>query len=512
MPKFIVFGMLAKLFSGTIIGLAGMLIEVEVDVANRGFPTFAIVGLPNKAIDEAKDRVRTALVNAGYEMPDSRITVNLAPADIPKMGSGFDLPIALGILAASRSLMTDFFQNSLFIGELSLHGDLRGVPGVISIALMAKEKKIKNIFLPKENAAEASAITDIEVFPVEHVSQLVNHLHNKAHIQRYIPAAAPAEELQNYEFDFSEVKGQEEVKRALTIAAAGFHNIYIKGSPGSGKTMLCRAFPSILPPLNQKEILEVSKIYSAVNMKRAILTTERPFRSPHHTTSRIGLIGGGAVPIPGEISLAHKGVLFLDEFAEFSRSTLEALRQPMEDGTIAISRASGSFQFPARFLLLAASNPCQCGYLGHPRKTCKCSMAAIFAYRKKLSGPLLDRIELCLNVLPVEEEKLSTDFSTETSKEIRQRVLMAVEKQRKRFKESDVDYNSQMKSSDIETFCTFSSAATAALKQAISRLNLSARSYFKIKKVAQTIADLTDKAVVDEDCVNEAIQYRMREL
>jgi magnesium chelatase family protein len=499
--------MLAKLFSGTVIGLSGMLIEVEVDVANRGFPTFAIVGLPNKAIDEAKDRVRTALVNASFEMPDSRITVNLAPADIPKMGSGFDLPIALGILAASKKIVPALLEKSVFIGELSLKGELRPIPGVISIVLMVKETGIKQIFVPKANAREAATVEGVDIYPVEHLSQLIQHLKNEKRIEKYSPLFEVQKESE-YEFDFKDVKGQEQVKRAMMIAAAGFHNVHLRGSPGTGKSMVCRALPSILPPLSSSESLEVAKIYSAVNVFRDVTSSERPFRSPHHTTSRIGLIGGGTVPIPGEISLAHRGVLFLDEFSEFPRSTLESLRQPLEDGSITISRASGSLTFPCRFLLLAASNPCPCGYYGHPRKRCTCSMGAVLLYKKKVSGPLLDRIDLHLNVLPVPEDKLVKYSVSDSSATLKKRVLQAREVQQFRFKNSPIQHNHEMKSSDIKLFCHLTDNAEKDVKTAVSQLSLSARSYFKVIKVARTIADLEGKDSVDSLSIAEALQYR----
>jgi len=351
--------MLSKVYSGTTIGLDGILIEVEVDVANRGFPTFTIVGLPDKAVDEAKDRVRTAVTNASLEMPDSKITVNLAPADIPKVGSSFDLPIAIGILAASGLIKTELLEKSLFIGELSLEGKLRKVPGIISIVSFAKQKRIKNIFLPIDNVLEASLIEGMNIFPVYNLTELILHLNGQGQIEK-----APPLNFKNlkqnivYEFDFADIKGQEQTKRALEIAASGMHNVHLKGVPGAGKTMISRAFPSILPIMEKEEILEVTKIYSILGLINNNFIVVRPFRSPHHTTSRIGLIGGGSHPAPGEISLAHRGVLFLDEFSEFPRSVLESLRQPMEDGKVTVSRASGSLTFPCRFLLLAASNPC----------------------------------------------------------------------------------------------------------------------------------------------------------
>ena len=418
--------MLAKVNSGTTIGLDGVLIEIEVDVAGKGFPSFTIVGLPDKAIDEAKDRVKTAICNAGYEMPDSRLTVNMAPADIPKVGSSFDLPIAIGILAAQGFIEKEDLKNNLFIGELSLEGKLRKVPGTISITLLAKKKKIKSIFLPLENAQEASLTEGINIFPIYSLTDLILHL-NKKIIIKPQPPISLKNLTDNFpvEFDFAEIKGQEQAKRALEIAAAGMHNLHLKGVPGAGKTLLCRAFPSILPSMEKDEILEVTKIYSILGLIEKGFIINRPFRSPHHTTSRIGLIGGGTNPSPGEISLSHRGVLFLDEFPEFPRSVLESLRQPLEDGKVTISRASGSVTFPARFLLLAASNPCPCGYLGHPKKPCHCLPGSIIKYRKRMSGPLLDRIDLHVDVPPVEEEKLTSKVNAESSEAIRKRVIQA---------------------------------------------------------------------------------------
>lgn len=503
--------MLAKVFSGTTLGLLGVLIEVEVDVAGKGLPTLTIVGLPNKAIDEAKDRVRTAIANASFEMPDSRITVNLAPADIPKEGSSFDLPIALGILAASGAIENEALKKALFVGELSLEGAVRKIPGVISITKLAKEKRMRAIIVPFENMKEAALIDGITVFPTKHLTEVILHLNGQKPLSQAHPATFKKEH-QSYLFDFSEVKGQQAAKRALEIAASGFHNIHLKGPPGTGKTMLSRAFPSILPPLEKKQILEVSQIYSVSGLlQQDNLITERPFRSPHHTTSRMGLIGGGSHPKPGEISLAHHGVLFLDEFSEFPRSVLESLRQPMEDGEVLVARAKESILFPSRFLLIAASNPCPCGFLGHPKKPCRCMPGAILKYKKRFSGPLLERIDLHVDVPWIDEERLTSEKNEEESRSIRLRVTGAVNRQKKRFRGLPIWANSQMRVSQIRQFCSLAEGTTEFLKQAISRLSLSARSYFKLIKVAQTIADLDGKEKVEVSFLAEALQYRVKE-
>jgi len=505
--------MLAKVFSGAIMGLDGVLIETEVDVANRGFPTFTIVGLPDKAVDEAKERVRAAIVNAGFSMPDSRITVNLAPADIPKIGSGFDLPIAIGILAAAGKIKTNILSQSLFLGELSLKGELREVPGALSIALMAKKEKIKNLFLSPLNAVEASIVEDISIYPVKNLTEIIFHLNQLKELanQSYLEIEKIINE-EKHEFDFSDIYGQEQAKRALIIAASGFHNVHLRGVPGAGKTMLCRAFATILPPLEKEEILEVSKIYSVsglLNKNQFIFSP--PFRAPHHTTSRIGLIGGGSNPIPGEISLAHRGVLFLDEFPEFPRAVLEALRQPLEDGVITISRASGRIIFPSRFLLLAASNPCPCGFLGHPKKACHCSPSSIIKYKKRLSGPILDRIDIHIDLPPVDEEKLTQYSGGKKSKEIKEQVILARERQKKRFQNTSIKTNGEMTTKEIKEYCQLTTDAENLLKQAISRFSLSARSYFKIIKISQTIADLEGKEKIESPFIAEALQFRLNE-
>jgi magnesium chelatase family protein len=502
--------MLSKIFSGTVIGLDGILIEVEVDVASKGFPGFTIVGLPDKAVGEAKERVRAAINNVSFQIPDTRITVNLAPADIPKVGSAFDLPIAIGILSASGMIKKDILSESLFIGELSLKGDVRRVTGAISITLLAKSKKIKNIFVSRENILEVALVDGIDAYPVDSLSDLILHLNG---VKLILPF--PCRDFtslikeEKYENLFEDIKGQETAKRALEIAASGFHNVILKGPPGTGKTLLSRAFPSILPVMEKEEILEVTKIYSVAGLLyNQNFIASRPFRSPHHTTSRIGLVGGGSNPTPGEISLAHRGVLFLDEIPEFPRTTLESLRQPLEDGFITISRASGTLIFPSRFLLLAASNPCPCGYLGHEKKACHCLPGAVLKYRKKLSGPLLDRIDLHIDVPSVPEEKLTSNISSESSLKVRERVAKAREIQKERFKNLKIFNNGEMSSAQIKRFCKLSLEAEDLLKQAISKLSLSARSYFKTVKIGQTIADLNGAKKIEASFIAEALQFR----
>jgi magnesium chelatase family protein len=502
--------MFVTVLSAATIGLEGVLIRVEVDVATRGFPKFNIVGLPSQSVSEAKERVRAAIVNSGFEIPDTRVTINLAPADIPKAGSGFDLPIALGILAASGAVDKETLKNNLFVGELSLVGDLRPVPGIISIAHLTRQKNIDGLFIPVASVSEAMLVEKIDIYPVSKIIDLILHLNGQKQI-----SSCPLIEFKNQtavpksKFLFEDIKGQEAAKRAIEIAAAGFHNIHLKGPPGTGKTMLSRALPSILPEMEREELIEVIKIYSACGLlKNSPFSSARPFRGPHHTISRIGLVGGGSHPTPGEISLAHRGVLFLDEFTEFSHATLEALRQPMEDGEITISRAQGSLNFPCRFILLAASNPCPCGFLGHPKKSCHCLPGAIFKYKKRLSGPLTDRIDINIDVAPVEQEKLMTDSPSESSAVIKARVMRAYSKQNQRFKNSGIYVNGEMSPADIKKQCLMTTEAASLLKQAIDRLSLSARSYFKTIKIGQTIADLGGRDKIEVSHIAEALQFR----
>lgn len=500
--------MIAKAYTGISIGLNGVVVEVEADVAGRGFPSFTIVGLPNKSIDEAKDRVRTAITNAGFEMPDSRITVNLAPADVPKSGAAFDLAIALGILSANGFIPQKALLDCLFVGELSLEGMVRRVNGILPLVLLAKEQNIKHVFIPSANCEEASLIEDVTIYPVETLVAVLNHVTGKKQISVFQPTSILVPASDSY-IDFCEVQGQEQVKRALEIAAAGFHNVHLKGSPGAGKTLLSRAFSSILPRMTQEEILEAAKIYSVVgDFRKSIYHGYRPFRSPHHTTSRVGLIGGGSMPLPGEISLAHRGILFLDEFPEFPRAVLESMRQPLEDGVVTISRAAGSLTYPARFLLLAASNPCPCGYYGHPTRSCTCAVGLVTKYQKRLSGPLLDRIDIHVDVAPVEVDKLSQVSTGESSDKIRERVMDALDLQKARFQNTKIRFNSEMNSSEVRKYCEISEEGQQLLRQAVEKLSLSARAYFKTIKVARTIADISHDKNISHIHIAEALQYR----
>ncbi len=519
--------MLTKVLSAAHFGLEATPIEVEVNVFKKGFPGFSIIGLPNKSIEEAKERVKTALINTGIDFPNLKIVVNLAPADIPKEGSLYDLPIAVGILA-SIEVVNLPAEKSFFYGELSLDGGLRHTKGVFLLALAGKSLKIKNLFVPNDSANEASVISGINVYPVRSLQDLINHLNGIVRIEKLKYCLSTGRsgrsiDSQSIEFDFSEIIGQESAKRAMTIAAAGGHNIFMQGTPGAGKTMLARATAGILPPLNEEEALEVTKIYSLtgnIPPGEGLIKT-RPFRTAHHTTSRIGLIGGGSIPHPGEISLSHNGVLFLDEFPEFSRATLEALRQPMEDGRVSIIRIAGSITFPASFMLIAAANPCPCGYLGDPKRECKCTPRMVMKYQAKLSGPLMDRIDLHINVPAVDVDKLITNPTSsrrggtsrdavENSRQIREQVIKAREIQNKRFRGLQIYINANMKNKHIKDFCVIDLQSLLLLKQAVNTYNLSARTYFRLIKVSQTIADLSESKKILPAHVAEALQYRIR--
>jgi len=509
--------MLAKILSGATFGLKSVLVTVEVDIF-EGLPRFNIVGLPDKAVDESKERVRSAVKNSGANFPDGRKVVNLAPADLPKEGPQYDLPIALGILIASGQIDADL-KHSIFIGELSLDGTLRHTNGILPKAILAKEKGIKNLFIPEVDSKEAAVISGIKVYPVKSLVQLFRHFIKTDVIKpiAHIPFAKMKKEAV-YEFDLKDVRGQEQAKRALEIAASGGHNIFFKGPPGAGKTMLARTIPSILPDLTEKEAFEVTKIYSITgNLPQGeSVMKHRPFRAPHHTTSRIGLIGGGANPMPGEISLAHRGVLFLDEFPEFPRNVLEALRQPIEDGTVSISRAKGAVTYPAKFLLVAAANPCPCGNYGSVAKRCTCMPGMITRYQKRISGPILDRIDLHIDVPAVSTEQLTElkKYKTEKSITVKKRVQSARQHQQRRFSglKMNIFANAEMTTKDVKNLCPLSQDCYNLLQKAVTRLKLSARSYYKMIKVARTISDLTHSRFIQPEHIAEALQYRPKDM
>ena len=510
--------MLTKVKSVASFGLSPVEVEIETNVAEKGFPGFNMVGMASKAAEEAKERVKTAVINSDREFPEGKIVVNLAPADLPKDGSSFDLAIAVGILSAAGQIEPPKF-GSYFFGELSLDGSLRHSRGVFLLAIAAKEAGVEQIFVPRLCANEASVVEGVTTFPVDNLGQLMAHINGQKLIEplRVVETGGIDYQLEP-EFDFCEILGQNQAKRAVEIAMAGGHNTLMMGSPGSGKTMLSRAAVGVLPPLTEKESLEVTKIYSITGNipPGGSLVRRRPFRSPHHTTSQVGLIGGGSNPRQGEVSMAHRGVLFLDEFPEFSRSCLEALRQPLEDGYVSISRAAGSVTFPAQFMLMAAANPCPCGYLGDEKKECRCTFNQIKNYQKKMSGPILDRIDLHLNVPSVDVNKLmlgdKTQLTGEKSLTVRQRVVAARDIQKKRFEGVGGVYaNADMKNRHLKQFAKLTDGANLLLKQAINRFNLSARTYFRLIKVARTIADLGGSEDIKDAHVAEALQYRVRE-
>ena len=506
--------MLAKSQTCAVVGLDGFVVQVEVDIS-PGLPAFNIVGLPDTAVQEARERVRAALRNSGCEFPMRRITVNLAPADLKKAGPAYDLPIAVGILLSSGQIDLPR-ESSLFLGELSLDGGLRHTNGVLPMVSVAREQGFEAVYVPTADAAEAALVEGIKVYSTPTLAALVSHLLGESRIDpmEFTGILPAGREPASGNFNLAHIKGQEHAKRALEVAAAGFHNILFNGPPGSGKTMLARALPSILPQMTSEEALDATKIYSISGAlpSDCPLVAERPFRAPHYSISNAGLVGGGRSLRPGEITLSHRGVLFLDELPEFDRTALESLRQPLEDKVVTISRVTGSVTYPSSFMLVAAQNPCPCGFYSHPRKECSCSASAVARYQKRISGPLMDRIDIFVEVPPVEYEKLVDEGLAEDSSEIRKRVESARKVQAQRFEDGRGHFNSEMEAAEVWKICRLDDGARCLLQTATNQLNLSARAFHRIVKVSRTIADLDCSEAIGVSHLAEALQYRSRGL